>query len=81
LRCGYAIESYPLSRKAQRSGSDPKWLAEWRRKKRAGLTGPTGHLKYGKFSRAVEKSIDLVRPPLSELDAAELTRLEERYDR
>jgi hypothetical protein len=56
-------------------------MADWRRRKAAGLTGPpTGHLKYGKFSRAVRNSLELQRPPLSELDAVELARLEQKYD-
>jgi len=55
-------------------------MADWRRRKRLGLTGATGHLKYGKFSRAVVKSLDLERPPLSELDPAELARLEQKYE-
>jgi len=60
---------------------EPSWLAEWRRRKRNGEhTGPIGHLKYGKFSRAVTRSLDLARPPLSELDPAELQRLESKYE-
>jgi len=70
-----------LSADGNRSGrQNPSWLAEWRRRKAAGLTGTTGHLKYGKFSRAVAKSLEIDRPPLSTLDAAELERLEARYD-
>jgi len=59
---------------------DPAWLKEWRRKKRLGIGGPTGHLKYGKFSRAVERSLDLERPALSQISAAELERLEHRFE-
>ena len=56
-------------------------MKDWRRRKAQGLTGgPTAHLKYGKFSRAVVKSLDLERPPLSELDPAELARLEQKYE-
>jgi hypothetical protein len=67
-----------LSATFNRSG-EPPWLKEWQRKKRLGIyTGPVAHLRYGKFSRAVARSLELERPPLSELDAAELERLEGR---
>lgn len=53
-------------------------MKDWRRRKAQGLTsaGQTAHIRYGKFSRAVVKSLELVRPPLSDLDAGELDRLE-----
>jgi len=59
---------------------DPSWLKEWRRKKRLVAGGPIAHIRYGRLSRAVERSLDLVRPPLSELDAVELARLEAKYE-
>jgi hypothetical protein len=51
-----------LFEKAERS-------RRWRRRRH------TAHLRYGQLDPAIERSIEIERPPLSELDEAEIERL------
>ena len=54
--------------------------AEAPRRRRRKREAPVAHLRYGRFSRAVERSLEIERPPLSDLDGAELERLYARYE-
>ena len=46
----------------------------WRRRRSS-----TAHLRYGQLDPAVEQSLEIERPPLSDLDEAEIERLLAKY--
>lgn len=67
----------PFIRSA-RASANPLALfakAERPRRRRRRKALPTGHLRYGRLDPAIERSLDLERPPLPEIDAAEIERV------